>query len=358
MSAESPLYDTLGLMKSGLFCRLLDRGRRNCANGRWQKGVWPLPRGGRERLPAINVTTADKSLYYPTLRYGQSRIPPYRRASYGMGFVKLNGGSITADEEFIEVLVALKLDTMPGAFECSEGYMRTHGKHDNLHLAGKVGSRYYDLFMKRHRGWELSESIKLLMARSPSESAGRREWNNIIRLEEMGIPTMRPVAVGEKKGRLFGKHSFVVTERIPNATQMDHYAKEHWAGVLSREELREKRSLLWDVGDLARRLHAAGLTHMDLYLNHFFVRETPDGDKALHLIDLQRVGKRWLFPRRWVVKDLSAILYSARHLPLSRTDIARIFTAYFDGSGDARGNRLMKAAIARCERMMAKLDSR
>jgi heptose I phosphotransferase len=275
-----------------------------------------------------------------------------------MGFVKLNGGSITADEEFIEVLVALKLDTMSGAFECCEGYMRTHGRHDNLHLAGKAGNRYYDLFMKRHRGWEVSESIKLLMARSPFESAGRREWNNIIRLEEMGIPTMRPVAIGERKTGLFTTHSFIVTERVPNATQMDHYARERWNGPLTREELREKRSLLWDVGTLTRRLHGAGLTHMDLYLNHFFVREAPDGDKALHLIDLQRVGRRWLFRRRWIIKDLSAILYSARHLPLSRTDVARILTAYFGGSPDRRGRGLMKAAIARCERMMARLDGR
>jgi heptose I phosphotransferase len=105
---------------------------------------------------------------------------------------------------------------------------------------------------------------------------------------------------------------------------------------------------------MVRRLHGAGFTHLDLYLNHIFVRETPEGDKVLHLIDLQRVARRWFLPRRWIVKDLAALLYSTRDVPLSRTDIARIFTAYFDGALAFRDRCLMKSALARCRRMMSR----
>jgi hypothetical protein len=58
--------------------------------------------------------------------------------------------------------------------------------------------------------------------------------------------------------------------------------------------------------DMAAQLHAAGLHHRDLYLNHFF--HGPD----LRLIDAARVRKLptatgW----RWLVKDLAQFRYSA-----------------------------------------------
>ena len=270
-----------------------------------------------------------------------------------MGFVTLNGGHIKADESFVEALVALKFDTMPGVFSyAGEGYLRTHAKHDNFHIVKTIGSRAYDLFLKRHEGLEVKESLKFLMARDPFASPGRREWDNIQRLESLGIATMPPVAYGEDRGVPLLRRSFLVTRRIPSAVPMDDYMKEHFAVCTSGAALREKRALLWDLGGLVRKLHSAGLTHMDLYLNHVFVKGAPGKDKVLHLIDLQRVARRWIFKRRWIVKDLAAVIYSARHVPLSTTDLARVFTAYFDGAGALKDRSLIRAAIRRAARMM------
>lgn len=272
-----------------------------------------------------------------------------------MALVRLNSGSITADEEFLEALVALKLDTMGNVTAYGgPGRWRTHANRENFHIVETVGSRTYDFHFKRHRGFELKEAVKFLMTRSPLETAGRREWENIFRLQGLNIPSMRPVAFGEKKLLFLERRSFIITQAIPNAAPMDDYVREHYAGALEAEAEREKRALLWEVGDLVRRLHNAGLTHMDLYLNHFFVRETPEGDKVLHLIDLQRVAKRWAFKRRWLVKDLAALVYSTRNLPLSRNDIARIFSAYFDGVLTPANRGLLRAALKRARRMMSR----
>jgi hypothetical protein len=272
-----------------------------------------------------------------------------------MTFKALDGGCVRADEEFISALASLGLDTVAGAFAYSgEGFLRTHANRDNFHVVATLDGRVYDLFMKRHRAFEIREALKLLMARSPLRSAGRREWENILRMGPLGIPTMRPVAVGEKKWLFIERRSFLITERIPDAVPMDDFLRERCGGAASLGALRAKRALLWDVGSLVRRLHGAGLTHMDLYLNHVFVRETPSGDRVLHLIDLQRVAKRWLFRRRWIVKDLAALLYSTRALPLSRTDVARMMAAYFDGRLDAAGRRLLQRAMARAEEMAAR----
>ena len=273
-----------------------------------------------------------------------------------MGLVELNGGHLWADEECLPALVALRLDTLRGVFEYQgEGYLRTHANRDNFHIVEKADGRTCDLYLKRHRGFELKEAIKLLAAEAPFTTAGRREWENIARLAGLGIPTMRRVAYGERKILFFEAHSFVITERIPQATPMDDYIVRTAPEAVSGELLREKRSLLWDLGDLARRLHRGGLTHMDLYLNHIFVRETASGEKVLHLIDLQRVARRRFFKRRWIVKDLAAILYSARKLPLSRTDFARIFMAYFDGKITPQARGLLASAMSRADRMAAHL---
>ncbi len=270
-----------------------------------------------------------------------------------MDVASLNGGSVKADREFFEVLVALKLDTLRGVSKyAGPGYLRTHANRDNFHIVGHIGERSYDLFLKRHRGFEMKEALKLLMSRSPFMTAGRREWENIARLERLGIAAARPVAFGERRFWFLEVESFLITENIAGGTPMDDYLVRRFSGDLSKEMLREKRALLWDIGDLVRRLHQAGLTHMDLYLCHIFVRETSQGDKVLHLIDLQRLAKRWLFKKRWVIKDLAALLYSARHLPLSRTDLMRIFTAYFDGAISEKDRRLLAAALKRAGGMM------
>lgn len=272
-----------------------------------------------------------------------------------MRFVSLNCGSIKANEKFLPALVALCLDTLNGVFEYSgAGYQRTHGARDNFHIVETLDGVPYDLYLKRHRGFEPKELLKLLAAEEPFTTAGRREWENILALEHIGIPTMTPVAFGEKKFGCFEVASFVVTERIPAAEPLDDHLKNHFAGALDRGMLREKRALLWDLGGLVRKLHTAGLTHMDLYLNHIFVRKTASGERVLHLIDLQRVARRWLFRRRWIVKDLAALLYSAKGLSFKKTDYARIFTAYFDGRRLRPDKSLVRSALRRARRMAAK----
>lgn len=269
-----------------------------------------------------------------------------------MGFLKLRGG-ITADEDALDMLRALKLDTLEAVFEYEgEGYLRHHANRENYHIVADLQEGRADFFLKRHRGFEIKEAVKFLMAHSPAKSAARREWDNIFRLEGHGISTMRPIAFGEKKLLGIERKSFLITETIPSAVPLDSFLREHYSENTTGEKLRQKRALLWDAGALVRRLHSAGLTHMDLYLNHIFVRETPDGDKVLHLIDLQRLEKRWIFKRRWVVKDLAALLYSMRDLPLSRTDVARLLDAYFDGAFAPESRRLLRDAMQRCRRMI------
>ncbi|MEM7273622.1 MAG: lipopolysaccharide kinase InaA family protein, partial [Actinomycetota bacterium] len=107
----------------------------------------------------------------------------------------------------------------------------------------------------------------------------------------------------------------------------------------------ERTSLLFEhrrkaviaAADIARRLHAGGLVHKDLYLCHLFVAK---GGDEVTLIDLARVTKTR--SRRLRVKDLAALLHSAKNL-CSRADLWRGLKRY---GGDKR----LARAVIRKER--------
>jgi hypothetical protein len=136
----------------------------------------------------------------------------------------------------------------------------------------------------------------------------RAELGGLELLRQAGIPTLELVA-GET---LADGRSFVVTADL--------------VGYASGQQLM-RRGVPFDrlfepTARLAAQLHAAGLCHRDLYLCHFFCRETDPAD--VRLIDVARVRKlpAWPFARRWVVKDLAQFRYSSAEfaVPTGRLD--------------------------------------
>ncbi|MEO2183706.1 MAG: lipopolysaccharide core heptose(I) kinase RfaP, partial [bacterium] len=101
-----------------------------------------------------------------------------------------------------------------------------------------------------------------------------------------------------------------------------------------------KRKLVTEVASMARKMHKAGINHRDFYLCHFLMDAPPaedpeeateeDKEPVLHLIDLHRAQIRQNVPRRWVVKDLGGLLFSAFEKDLTRRDLLRFVRIYSD----------------------------
>ena len=91
---------------------------------------------------------------------------------------------------------------------------------------------------------------------------------------------------------------------------------------------------------MARKMHKAGINHRDFYLCHFLMdvpsaedpEEAREKDKrpVLHLVDLHRAQIRQNVPRRWLVKDLGGLLFSAFEKDLTRRDLLRFVRIYSD----------------------------
>jgi hypothetical protein len=196
-------------------------------------------------------------------------------------------------------------------------------------LNGKV---YY---RKLHTGVGWGEIVKdLIRLRLPVIGA-RNEWLALNRLQELGVPSLVPVAFGEQYTNPARRLSFIVTRELTGTVQLDDYlcgrVRENALGFC------EKRMLLCQVAQVASTIHLHGINHRDLYLCHFLLDQESmqawqqGGEPpVLYLVDLHRAQLRARVPRRWLVKDVASIYFSAMALGLlTRGDIYRFLRAYF-----------------------------
>ncbi|MGQ0615292.1 MAG: lipopolysaccharide kinase InaA family protein [Planctomycetaceae bacterium] len=152
----------------------------------------------------------------------------------------------------------------------------------------------------------------------------RREWENHRLMLGAGFRVPAP-AVG---GVLRDGRGLFSTRHLEGQVPVD----EAWPTLPRRGAIRA-------VADTARALHACGLVHKDLYLNHLFVAP---GGTELTLVDLARLERST--SRRLRVKDLAALLHGARRL-CSRADLWRGLRRY---GGD---RKLALAVIRKAARM-------
>ncbi len=195
-------------------------------------------------------------------------------------------------------------------------------------LRFELGGRGF--FAKLHRGVGWKEIFKnLLQLRLPVLGA-QNEWRAIRRLEELGVETMTAVAYGRRGWNPARLESFVVTEELSETVSLEDFCRT-WRQTPPPAAL--KRALIEKVGGIARLLHENGVNHRDFYLCHFLLQlsggtTVPAVPLRTYLIDLHRVQLRRRTPRRWVVKDLSGLFFSALDIGLTSRDVCRFLRAY------------------------------
>lgn len=203
-------------------------------------------------------------------------------------------------------------------------------------------------FLKAHFGVGWGEVLKnLVQLKLPVLGAGN-EWLATHLLKTLGLPTLTAVACGFGDGLWARRQSFIVTRELRGLASLEDYAAQPHRG--DRSEARRRRQLVRKVAATARTLHGNGLNHRDFYLCHFLLDPAvAGGDTPLYLIDLHRAQVRRRTPRRWRIKDIGGLYYSALGASLTRTERLRFVKAY-TGSGSLRAalaDRSFWAAVER-----------
>ena len=210
--------------------------------------------------------------------------------------------------------------------------------------------------VRRRRSW-----LRAWLGRRPAATPARVEMENVARLRQAGIESMRVIALGERFQADGLVESFVITEELRGFLELQFLLPQRFASrrpTITRGRNQDLDRLVRRVAEITRKLHETGYNHRDLYAGHFFVREPIAGEFEIRLIDLQRVQHRRRFRRRWLVKDLAQLAWS---LPADRIGCRDrlAFMRHYLGVSRLRpcDKRLVRAVLARQQRMQRKLGS-
>ncbi|MBE9537821.1 MAG: lipopolysaccharide core heptose(I) kinase RfaP [Proteobacteria bacterium] len=190
-------------------------------------------------------------------------------------------------------------------------------------------------FLKLHTGIGWAEIFKnLLQLRLPVLGA-RNEYEAVNKLRNLGVDTMSVAAYASEGLNPSAIKSLIVTDDLVGTISLEDYCAD-WA--TQPPDTAARLALIKKLADSASRMHDAGINHRDFYLCHFHL--DPDtlvsGDAGpctvrCYLIDLHRAQLRKVTPRRWRVKDLAGLYFSAMDIGLSQRDVFRFMHHYCEG---------------------------
>ncbi len=164
-----------------------------------------------------------------------------------------------------------------------------------------------------------------------------REFQNLLRFEKCGIPTMELLYFGH--GKVDGCfRAILVTRELTGYRPADAPCYNPIA-QLGRDR---RNCFIQQVSATIRRLHEHRIQHNCLYPKHVFVREDASGAFDARLIDLEKAKRRYS-SRAAAIHDLST-LYRHSH-DWSRTDYLRFFLAYRQEKSPSQSSRKMLQSI-------------
>lgn len=199
-------------------------------------------------------------------------------------------------------------------------------------MNGRKTLRFYlganGFFIKQHFGIGWKEVFKNLSQLKLPVIGAKTEYKAIRYLQTLDIETMDIVGFSQKGINPAATKSFLITKELDNTTSLEDYCM-NWPD--QSPSFREKQLLLKKVAKIVRKMHINGLNHRDLYICHFLLRkdtEEAEDNSHLFLIDLHKAQIRKIVPERWLIKDLSALYFSAMHIGLTHRDFLRFIKIY------------------------------
>ena len=152
-----------------------------------------------------------------------------------------------------------------------------------------------------------------------------REFRNIQRYQQMGIPALEAVFFGERK--VPGERRAVLLTRALDGWDDLDSLLEQWPQLTPAQQ----QAIVRECGLLARRVHAARQVHGCFYPKHIFLQADGAGYRA-QLIDLEKT-RPLLLGQRDRVKDIEPLLRRAD--AWTEAGVRALLAAYLEQPADS-----------------------
>ena len=180
----------------------------------------------------------------------------------------------------------------------------------------------FEIFVKHHRlSWK--ETLKDLL----HISKARHEWKRTHQISDLGIQTVPPLAIGEKREWGFLRESYFVSKRISSCETLHDFVLREKEKKHSSSFIVWKRKLISDLAVLIAKIHKKGINHRDLHAGNILI-EWAGERYQLRLLDLDRAHiQSHLSFRRRVFELAQFNMFFT--LFVSRADRLRFFKEYY-----------------------------
>lgn len=272
-----------------------------------------------------------------------------------MPFSVLDGGRMVIRTPFLALFLLHGLGDVRAVMDFRGGSLsKEQGPRSVTRFTLPDGEGEKAFFLKRHHHPSFGEQIRELFRQGSFLSGGRKEWENIRRIRQLGISTVDPVGFGERREWGWEVESFLISLELKEACRLTEFIPKHLSPPLNFALLSRKRLLLRKLALLARRMHEAAFFHRDFYLGHLFVKSLEGDEMELCLMDLQRIfSPRWRIGR-WRIKDLASLNFSAPRGWFTTADRLRFYKQYRGISRlEERDRLLIRRIIKKSRRIWA-----
>ena len=254
-------------------------------------------------------------------------------------------GNLFINKDFSELLDALDL-------ACFDDLMRLEGMVVKSAVRERSTQRLdlegVTVYIKKHFFPGIREILKNFLGFKFPLGA-LNEWRALLAFHAHNIPTMIPICAGRKPFLWrIDKESFLLTGDLGDTTRLNDFLKVNGVTPCRGKLLEEKRGILKNLADITRRMHNAGMNHRDYYLCHILV----DNRQRLYVIDLHRVNTRDKVGKRWMVKDLAALLFSSLEVPVTDGQRLAFYKRYMQINRlSADDKMLIRLIVKKCHKI-------
>ena len=182
-------------------------------------------------------------------------------------------------------------------------------------------------FVKLHYGVGWREVCKNWLQFKWPVIGAANEFYACRSLAKVGISAPLPAAFGMSTGNIAARRSFILSDELAGYTSLEDLTDD-WPDQSPSSQTRHR--MLYAVAQFAKTFHAHGFIHRDFYICHLLAHDLrhAKGEIALAVLDLHRARRFKTIPKRWLKRDLAALLFSTLDLGYTRRDWLRFIRIY------------------------------